>query len=263
MIDGRFDGYNPSFATINMVTSTSRSNYNGLSLALRRPFRNSFMFQTSYTFGKALNDTDQAVGATNIQDAADLRAEWAVASYDVRHKLSFVAMWEMPFFQRSTGLTKTLLGGWQIQGYGIFQTGNPINVTNSAAYPAGDYNADNNAGDRPNAPASGVKTSGWTNAEYLAGIFKATDFPKPVPGTNGNLPRNAYRGPGFSDVSLSLSKKFVLSGSLNAEVRLDAFNVFNTVNLADPVMDLSNVNFGKSTSQLATRTMQFGVRLRF
>ena len=263
MIDGRFDGYNPSFATINMVTSTSRSNYNGLSLSLRRPLRNSFMFQTSYTLGKAMNDTDQAVGATNIQDAADLRAEWAVASYDVRHKLSFVAMWEMPFFQRSTGLTKTLLGGWQIQGYGIFQTGNPISVTNSAAYPAGDYNADNNAGDRPNAPASGVKTSGWTNAEYLAGIFKASDFPKPAPGTNGNLPRNAYRGPGFSDVSLSLSKKFVLGSGLHAEVRLDAFNVFNTVNLADPVMDLSNASFGKSTSQLATRTMQFGVRLRF
>jgi hypothetical protein len=35
------------------------------------------------------------------------------------------------------------------------------------------------------------------------------------------------------------------------------------VNLGDPVMDLSNASFGKSTSQLATRTMQFGVRLRF
>jgi hypothetical protein len=28
-------------------------------------------------------------------------------------------------------------------------------------------------------------------------------------------------------------------------------------------MDLSNANFGKSTSQLATRAMQFGLRLRF
>jgi Carboxypeptidase regulatory-like domain len=262
MLDGRFNGFNPSFATINHVTSTSKSEYNGLSLSIRRPFKNSYMFQASYTFGKAMNDTDQAVGATNTQDAANLDAEWAVAGYDVTHKLSFVAMWEMPFFRNSAGLTRTLLGGWQLQGYGIFQTGNPINVTNSAAYPAGDYNADNNAGDRPNAP-SGVKTSGWSNDEYLAGIFKASDFPRPAAGTNGNLPRNAYRGPGFSEVSLSLAKKFALSGSLNAEVRLDAFNVFNTVNLGDPVMDLSNVNFGKSTSQLATRAMQFGLRLRF
>jgi hypothetical protein len=262
MLDGRFNGFNPSFATINHVTSTSKSEHNGLSLSIRRPFKNSYMFQTSYTFGKAMNDTDQAVGATNIQDAANLDAEWALASYDVRHKLSFVAMWELPFFRSSTGLTRTLLGGWQLQGYGIFQTGNPINVTNSAAYPAGDYNADNNAGDRPNAP-SGVKTSGWSNDDYLAGIFRASDFPRPAPGTNGNLARNAYRGPGFSEVSLSLAKKFALGGSYSAEVRLDAFNVFNTVNLGDPVMDLSNANFGKSTSQLATRAMQFGLRLRF
>lgn len=262
MLDGRFNGFNPSFATINHVTSTSKSDYDGLSLSIRRPFRNSYMFQASYTFGKAMNDTDQAVGATNIQDAANLDAEWAVASYDVTHKISFVAMWEVPFFRSSMGLTRTLLGGWQLQGYGIFQTGNPINVSNSAAYPAGDYNADNNAGDRPNAP-SGVKTSGWSDDEYLAGIFKASDFPRPVAGTNGNLPRNAYRGPGFAEVSLSLSKKFFLGGSFNAEVRLDAFNVFNTMNLGDPVMDLSNANFGLSTTQLATRAMQFGVRLRF
>jgi hypothetical protein len=262
MLDGLFNGYNPSFSTINMVMSTSKSDYNGISLSLKRPFKNGFMFQTSYTFGKAMNDTDQAVGATNIQDAANLGAEWAPASYDVRHKLSFVAMWELPFFRNSSGITKTLLGGWQIQGYGIFQTGNPINTINSAAYPAGDYNADNNSGDRPNAP-SGVKTSGWSNAEYLAGIFKTTDFPRPAAGTNGNLARNAFRGPAFKDVSLSLSKKFALGGTFNAEVRLDVFNLFNTVNLGDPVMDLSNSNFGKSTSQLATRAMQFGVRLRF
>ena len=109
----------------------------------------------------------------------------------------------------------------------------------------------------------GVKTSGWSNDEYLAGIFAVADFPRPAAGTNGNLPRNAYRGPGFSEVSLSLAKKIVIGGSFHAEVRLDAFNVFNTMNLGDPVMDLSNANFGKSTTQLATRAMQLGFRLRF
>jgi len=263
MLDGRFDGYNPSFATINHVTSTSKSDYNGLSLSLRRPFRNGYMFQASYTYGKAWDDIDAAVGATNIQDAANLGAEWAPASFDVAHKLSFVAMWELPFFRNSAGVIHALLGGWQLQGYGILQTGNPFNITNGAAYPSGDYNADNNGGDRPNMPASGIKTSGWSNAEYLAGIFKTSDFPRPAAGTSGNLPRNAHRGPRFKDVSLSLSKKFVLGGTFNAEVRLDAFNVFDTMNLGDPAGDLNSNNFGKSTSQLATRAMQFGVRLRF
>jgi len=264
MIDGKFNGYNASFAAINMVTSTSKSNYNGLSLTVRRPFRNGFMLQGSYTYGVAKNDTDSAVGVTNFQDATNIGAEWALASYDVTHKFSFVGMWEIPFFtHNASSIVRSLLGGWQVQGYGVFQTGNPISVTNSAAYPSGDYNADNNPGDRPDAPAAGIKTSGWNNAEYLAGIFKVADFPKPAAGANGNLPRNAYRGPGFADVSLSMSKKFELPRKASAEVRLDVFNLFNKVNLADPVMDLSSSSFGKSTSQLATRTMQLGLRLRF
>ena len=84
-----------------------------------------------------------------------------------------------------------------------------------------------------------MKTSGWSQEEYLAGIFKASDFPVPAPGTNGNLVRNAYRGPGYADVSLSLSKKFALTPRVSTEVRLDAFNAFNRVNLSDPVTDLS------------------------
>jgi hypothetical protein len=139
----------------------------------------------------------------------------------------------------------------------------PINVTIGGAYPTGDFNADGNGGDRPNAPAAGIKTGGWSNQEYLNGIFKAADFPRPAAGTNGNLVRNAYRGPGYIDVSLSLSKKFDVTPRVKAEIRLDAFNALNRVNLSDPNMDLSSTNFGKSTSTLTPRAFQTGVRLRF
>ena len=159
-----------------------------------------------------MNDADIAVGTTNFQDAANLGAEWAIAGYDVRHKLALLGVWEMPFFNDSTGLTRTLLGGWQLAGSAIFQTGNPINITRGGSFPTGDYNADGNGGDRPNAPASSVKTSGWSQEEFLAGIFKVSDFPAPAPGQNGNLVRNAYRGPGYADVSLSVSKKFADDG---------------------------------------------------
>jgi hypothetical protein len=156
-----------------------------------------------------------------------------------------------------------LLGGWQLAGSAILQSGNPINVTNGAAFPRGDFNADGNGGDRPNAPASTVKRSGWSRSEYLNGIFLVTDFPTPAAGQNGNLERNAYRGPGYIDVSLSLSKKFAVKEKWSGEFRFDAFNALNRVNLADPVMDLSSTNFGKSTSQLAPRAFQLGLRLRF
>jgi hypothetical protein len=261
--DGVFTGYNPSFAGITMVRSNSRANYHGGTLTLRRNFQQRYMLQGAYTFGKAMNDADLAVGSTAFQDAADIDADYAIAGYDVPHKLALVGLWEMPFFRTSTGLTRALLGGWQLAGSAIMQAGNPISVTNSAAFPNGDFNADGSGGDRPNAPASGVKTSGWSVDEYLTGIFRASDFPRPDRGANGNLPRNAYRGPGYADVSLSLSKRFRVTARINTEVRIDAFNALNRVNLDNPNMDLSNTNFGKSTQQLNTRAIQLGARVRF
>ena len=263
LLDGAFNGFNPSFQQINMVTSTSKSDYQGGTVTLRRNFQKGWMLQGAYTFGKAMNDADIAVGTTNFQDAADLGAEWALAGYDVRHKLALVGVWELPFFKGSTSLTSKLLGGWQLAGSAIFQTGNPINITNGAAFPRGDFNADNNGGDRPNTPTADIKTGGWDKDEYLNGIFKATDFPVPAAGTNGTLVRNAYRGPGYADVSLSLSKRFAITTRVNTEFRVDAFNAFNRVNLSDPVTDLSNTNFGKVTSQLNTRAIQLGARVRF
>jgi len=263
LIDRRFDGYNPSFSNINLVTSTSKSTYHGGSIQLRRAFQQGFMLQGSYTFGKALDDSDSAVGTTNFQDAANIDAEWAVAGYDVAHKLALAGLWEVPFFKHSTGLVGRLLGGWQVAGFAIFQTGSPLNVTNGAAFPNGDFNADGTGGDRPDVPASSVKQSGWSTDQYLSGIFKVSDFPKPAAGQNGTLGRNAFRGPGFADVSLSLSKKFVVTPRSSAEFRLDAFNALNRVNLGDPTMDLNSINFGKSTSQLAPRALQVGVRIRY
>ena len=262
MLDGRFDGYNPSFSAINMVTSTSKSEYHGGTIALKRNLQQGFMLQGAYTFGRAMDDTDLAVGTTAVQDAANLRGEWAVAGYDATHKLSIVGLWEMPFFQQP-GMIRTILGGWQLAGSAILQSGSPLNIVNNAAFPTGDFNADNSGGDRPDAPDPSVKSSGWTNDEYLTGIFRASDFPRPAPGTNGNLVRNAYRGPGYIDVSLSLSKKFRFNEKWAGEFRLDAFNALNRVNLENPSTDLSNPNFGRSTGQLTPRAFQLGLRLRF
>ena len=152
LIDGRFDGFNPSFSSINMVTSTSRSDYQGGTLQLRRNFRQGFMLQGAWTFGQAKNDADAAVGNTAFQDAANIGADRSVAGYDVAHKLALAGVWELPFLKDSTGWQKALFAGWQIAGSAIFQTGTPINVTHGGAYPTGDFNADGAGGDRPERP---------------------------------------------------------------------------------------------------------------
>ena len=262
LIDGRFDGFNPSFGTITFVTSTSRSNYHGATLQLKRRFgRVHAAGRVHVRPGdgrcRSRGGLDGIPGRgqhTRRLGAGGLRRD---AQAGDRRALGAA------LFRNGTGITRTLLGGWQLAGSSILQSGNPLNVVNNGAFPRGDYNADGSGGNRPNAPADTVKQSGWSIDKYCSGIFLASDFPAPAQGQNGNLRRNAFRGPGFIDVSLSLSKKFTVSQRFTGEFRLDAFNALNRVNLADPAINMSSTNFGRSTSQLTPRTFQAGVRLRF
>ena len=88
-------------------------------------------------------------------------------------------------------------------------------------------------------------------------------FPAPLPGQDGNLGRNTYRGPGFAQTDLSLAKEFNITERVKAKLRADAFNAFNRVNLNNPVVDLSNANFGKSTGTNTARMIQLGLRINF
>ena len=60
-------------------------------------------------------------------------------------------------------------------------------------------------------------------------------FTTPQPGTFGNLERNSIHGPNFKQVDVVVSKKFALGGTSNLEFRAEVFNLFNTVNFANPV----------------------------
>jgi hypothetical protein len=225
---------------------------------LRRAFSRGFTLQGAYTFGKTIDEADDLVNTTNYLDISDRRLDRAVAGFDVPQKLTLVGVWDLP-----RGPLPAFLAGWQLSGFAIFQKGTPLTVGHGAAWPRGDFNADGNTGDRPNAPVGGLRTSGWARSDYLPGIFRVSDFPTPQPGANGNLGRNTYRGPGFAQTDLSLSKKFRLSERASAQLRLDAFNAFNRVNLNNPSMDLNSASFGRSTSMSTPRAFQAGLRVQF
>ncbi len=263
MLDGRFDGINPSFGTIREIETASNSSYHGLNTRIRREFRGGLLFQGTYTFGKAIADVDDG-GTTNVyMDANNHSLDRSVTGYDVRHQFSMLGVWELPFLRGNRSWAGWLLGGWLLSGFTTLQTGMPINIANNAAWPVGDYNADNNSLDRPNAPAESIARGGYDRSSFLTGLFPASAFPVPVRGTNGNLGRNVFRGPGFAQTDLSLSKRFRITERFAAQLRVDSFNAFNRVNLNNPVTDLSNNNFGRSTSADTPRVYQLGLRLEF
>ena len=60
-------------------------------------------------------------------------------------------------------------------------------------------------------------------------------FATPAPGTFGNLERNSIHGPNFKQVDFFFAKHFSAGGRSNLEFRGEVFNLFDTVNFANPV----------------------------
>jgi hypothetical protein len=258
LIDGRFDGLNPSFLDVGLAESRISSSYHGMTAQLSRRHRKGFGFQAAYTLGKATDTAGSAIEVTR----PDL--DRGPTGSDVRHRLALNVLWEIPSPQ---GSLERVLGGWQLNAITIWQTGTPFSVFCGLPYPRCDFNADGTNNDRPNVPAFGDSKRGLGNDDFLAGIFTAADFPLPAAGTLGNLGRNTFRGPGYFNTDLSLFKNVQVAwfGSRQAtlQLRVEAFNVFNKVNLFNPASNTNSTLFGRSTAARQSRDIQLGVKFLF
>jgi hypothetical protein len=77
-------------------------------------------------------------------------------------------------------------------------------------------------------------------------------FSIPLPGTFGNLERNSIHGPSSKQVDLVIAKHLPLGGTSNIELRAEIFNLFNTVNFANPVGSLPSVVPSNATTEANT-----------
>ena len=115
--------------------------------------------------------------------------------------------------------------------------------------------------------ASRVRTLATASALVLSGLFAASAFPVPALGTEGNLGRNTFDGPGYNNVDFTFEKYFTMpfffGERMKIELKGETFNLFNRSNLTGMVSDLSNGSFGKATNQLPPRSLQFHVRASF
>jgi hypothetical protein len=105
------------WSTINHREQSYSSNYHGLQTSLNRNFAKGLMFQTAYTWSKAIDNADYTGGIygfyPNTQDA---RGERARASFDANHNFIGSVVWDIPFLKGRKDLIGKALGGWQISG---------------------------------------------------------------------------------------------------------------------------------------------------
>jgi hypothetical protein len=98
----------------------------------------------------------------------------------------------------------------------------------------------------------------------LMNCFDASAFALPAQFTFGSASRNLLRGPKFVNTDLSLMKNVVVGGGATVQIRVEMFNIFNTVNWGNPNAQFDNAaNFGRITSAGAMRQVQLGGKLIF
>lgn len=279
--DGKLNRLNQSFGSIVYGQSNFNSAYHGGTVAVRNRTYRGLNFQSAYTFGKGLDQASSFGPGLSVSDPTNLHLQRGVTDFDIRQRLSFSLLYNLPKRNFGMSMLNTLLNGWELGNITILQSGSPFSVFCNQAFKAVkdvngnivgntgcDYNGDGFNFDVPLAPSFNNGDIGHERSDFLAGIFKASDFPVPGLGQEGNLGRNTFIGPGFANTDFNVTKNtkspwFWGAEGANVQFRAEFFNFFNRVNLSNPVGNLVSSQFGQATSTFPARNIQFGLRIEF
>jgi hypothetical protein len=260
----------PQFDDINLIESRGNSNYHSLQVRLQQRLTDGLALLSSYTYSKSIDDASNfftSAGDPNFpQDSLNLRAERGRSNFDVRHRLSTSFSYELPFgqgrrFANDEGMLTTFLSGFQFNGIVTLQTGRPFTVALLSEIDnsnTGRSTLGFGANDRPNVAGDPNATNRTPERWFNTGAFVFPAF-----GTFGNAGRNILDGPGYQNVNASLLKNTRLSESVNLQLRLEAFNLFNHPNFNLPDNFLGSPTFGQILSARDPRHLQFGAKLLF
>ncbi len=247
----------PALRTIGQVQSKGRLDYNAMLIKFQRRFANNFSFLNSYTWGKAIDlnsDNDGTVTLTNVYDPEYNRGP---ADYDITHTLSSSWVYEIPWAREK------LYGGWQLGGIMLLRGGLPLTVTQTQGVQS------TGTGNRPNRICDGKLDHPTIDKWFDLGCFVPTTDNT---GTYGDAGRNIIRGPGSFNIDASLIKNTKI-GRFSTEFRVEAFNVLNHPQFANPNTTIGNAAAGVISAMLSNpscsvcgtveRQVQLGVKVRF
>jgi hypothetical protein len=242
-----------------VLESIFSSDYHGLQLsAERRGAR--FSAKAYYTFGKALEDVDyQGGGLPAVQNSNRPELERGRTSADRRHSLVVSGIWQPAYFQESAGLLRALLNDWTLSTIVTLQSGTPLTITSGQ-----DRNFDGLTTDRADLVGNPELDAGRPREELIEQWFNTAAFAQPAIGRDGSAGRSIVDGPGYRNVDLGVFRDIRMPGRLALQLRLEATNVFNIVNLQNPGTSLNApATFGKIRAARDMRRIQLGARVSF
>lgn len=250
--NANLDRMYPGFSNISLTESSTHSVYNSLQISVMYRAIHGLTLQGAYTYSHEIDDT---TGDLNqLSDPFNRELDRASGDFDRRHVAVFSYVYELPFFRNSHhAAVKSILGGWELSGITMFETGTPLNITLSYD----NLGLGGGTTSRPNV-VSGVSYPQTVNQWFNPGSFTA-----PAPLQFGDAGRNSLYGPGRDNWNMSLFKAFQFSERARLEFRFESYNTFNHTQFNGVNTTFGNSNFGSVNSVYDPRVLQLGAKFLF
>jgi len=227
---------NPNFDVIRAIYQGFSSSYNSLNLGLVKRFSHGLQFQTSYTFGKAIDERsgtsgrqEYSNGQARALDPYNRKLDRARADFDVTHSFTANASYDLPIGKGLKGVAGQIAGGWQLNAIVTINSGVPFSVFINGD-PDRDATDENTA--RPNlAPGVSLIPPGGRTPDLW---FNPAAFVEPPLGFRGTAGRNILIGPNFRSLDFAVVKNFRMTEKYGIQFRAEAFNLLNRANFDLP-----------------------------
>jgi len=250
--------------------SEGSSSSNELQVSVDRRMNRGVGFRVAYTVAKTIDTTSGFRSrSSSYTDPANPRFDRGLADFDTPQRLVISPIWQMPFAKTGNAFKRYALGGWTASSIIAFQKGNPYTIYSNnyssdlniylertdQVGPIQTLNPRNQSTFGPSANGlNGSCLSGTTTGRFLinptnlvCAVGPPNGLPVPnIPGgtylikggvplfTNGNMGRNALRGPGINNWDISLMKNFQFTESKYLQFQTNFFNAFNHAQFFSP-----------------------------
>jgi len=231
----------PYYVSVGTQTTDGASNYNSFQVTATKSTSHGFSFQTIYTYSKALDNSSglessgfNGHGYNQYPGYSGLN--YGPSDYDARQRFAALYFYKVPILHTSNLLLREAVSGWELTGATALQTGNPVGITDNGVYLSKWCDAQSyySCPDTPNTSTFAVRKLNPRASGHA--YFDNSVFSQEATGSFGNVGRGLIHGPGFNYSNISVSKNFPISsdGVRSIQLRLDAANVFNHANFANP-----------------------------
>jgi len=248
----------PRFVTVTQYYNNGVSNYNGLTIQYKHTFTYGLTAQLHYTWSHTL-------GTVAYENPFNLSNSYGNLGFDNRHQMAGDFVWVQPY-KLENKVANQAIKGWILSSKVYLYSGAPFSVTDSK------IPSQVNSAGGVLTPLADLLSSSAVNANcgkvaVNAACLSTSEFQTysttsgvatPVQTNWGNTAPDSFRGPGYFDIDAQLSRDVRIKERMVLTLGMQAYNVLNHANFANPSGSLSSGSFGAITTTLGPPTSIYG-----